>query len=87
MSTSRENIQQLVEENIAIVSLIRPPVNTLNVQFQNELGDTFEEIQTNNHVGAVIITGAGEKAFMAGADIKTLSKMGQKEALRMSESS
>ncbi|MCK4794206.1 MAG: enoyl-CoA hydratase/isomerase family protein [Desulfobacteraceae bacterium] len=86
MLTSREYIRLQVEENIAVVRLDRPPVNALNVQLQNELGDAFEEIRTMNHVGAVIITGSGDKAFMAGAEIKMLSEMGQEEALRMSES-
>jgi enoyl-CoA hydratase len=86
MSASREYIQLEVAENIAVVILNRPPVNALNVQLQEELGDVFEEIRTMNHAGAVIITGGGEKAFMAGADINMFSEMGPERALEMSES-
>jgi len=86
MSRPREYIHLQVEEKIAVVTLDRPPVNALNAQLQAELSDAFEEIRTMNHVGAVIITGGGEKAFMAGADINLFSEMGSEEALKMSES-
>ncbi len=86
MTMSRKYLQIKVEDNISVVTLNRPPVNALNTRLQEELSDVFEEIQTINDAGIVIITSGSKKAFMAGADIKMFSEMGPEEALKMSES-
>jgi enoyl-CoA hydratase len=86
MSTSRKYVHVKVEDNIAVVTLNRPPVNALNAQLQAELSDVLEEIQIIKDAGIVIITSGSKKAFMAGADIKMFSEMGSEEALKMSES-
>ncbi len=54
---------------IAIVTINNPPVNALDAQVNAELGQVFDELKAANEVLAVVVTGAGEKAFMAGADI------------------
>src|SRR5699024_10844536 len=45
-------------------------MNVLSEQVTQELGEVFSDIKTDNTIIAVILTGEGEKAFMAGADIK-----------------
>jgi enoyl-CoA hydratase len=60
--------------NIATVRLDRPKVlNALNRQLFNELETVFLELASDATIRAVILTGAGEKAFAAGADITELS--------------
>jgi enoyl-CoA hydratase len=63
----------LIEEKdqIARVTINRPSfLNALNKETIQELHDAFYSLDTNNNVGVIIITGSGEKSFVAGADIK-----------------
>ncbi|MGG4490450.1 enoyl-CoA hydratase-related protein [Metabacillus idriensis] len=65
------NILYTVEKNLAVVTLNRPEVfNCFNYETLLELEAAVEDIRTNPEVRAVIFTGAGEKAFCAGADLK-----------------
>ena len=58
------------EDSIGIVTINRPQVlNALNVEVFTELYDLFKEIEDDAEVRVVILTGSGEKAFIAGADI------------------
>ncbi len=66
----------LVEQNerVGIVTLNRPKeLNALNFQLVGELANALEEFDRNEAVGCIIITGTGEKAFAAGADIKEMA--------------
>lgn len=58
-----------LEGKVAIVTIDNPPVNALNSEVLYGLDITFSELLCQDNVGAVIITGSGEKAFVAGADI------------------
>jgi enoyl-CoA hydratase/carnithine racemase len=61
-------------EGIGYVTLNRPEkLNALNQKVMAELRSCFEAIQKDDQVKAVILTGAGEKAFVAGADINELA--------------
>lgn len=64
-----ELVQVTIEERLALVTINHPPVNALNRQVMDELEAVFKELDGNDSIGAVIVTGAGEKAFVAGADI------------------
>lgn len=65
------SILYTVEKNLAVVTLNRPEVfNCFNYEMLLELEAAVEDIRTNLEVRAVIFTGAGEKAFCAGADLK-----------------
>jgi enoyl-CoA hydratase/carnithine racemase len=57
-------------EGIAIVTIDNPPMNVLSVQVVKELGEVFTSISNDPSIISVILTGAGNRAFMAGADIK-----------------
>ncbi|MDM5189241.1 enoyl-CoA hydratase [Bacillus sp. DX4.1] len=63
-------VSWIKEEKIAIITINNPPVNTLNMYVIQQLADVLKEIENDVDVVAVIITGAGEKAFVAGGDIK-----------------
>ncbi|WP_207732283.1 enoyl-CoA hydratase-related protein [Heliobacterium chlorum] len=58
------------EEALAIVTINRPKaLNALNSQVLEELKGLLDEIAQKDHISVVIVTGAGEKSFVAGADI------------------
>lgn len=71
-------------ERIAIVTIDNPPMNVLSRQVTKELEEVFSRIADDSSVVAVILTGAGDRAFVAGADIKEFpSSLGQdKEVLK-----
>ena len=57
-------------DRVAIITLNRPEVlNALSVGLTRELDQAITEIESNDGLGAIIITGTGERAFSAGADI------------------
>ncbi|MDQ2865472.1 MAG: enoyl-CoA hydratase-related protein [Candidatus Eremiobacteraeota bacterium] len=61
---------------VAIVTLNRPSVlNALNGKLLGELSFALLELERNSDVGAIVITGAGSKAFAAGADIAELNAL------------
>ncbi len=57
---ARNHIINAVEDRIAVVTISHPPVNSLNE-------DVIKELEGDKNVGAVVITGGGEKAFVAGS--------------------
>jgi enoyl-CoA hydratase/carnithine racemase len=59
------------EENIAIITLNRPPANPINLTVLDELEAVLNEFEKDKAVRALIISGAGEKSFSAGFDVKT----------------
>ncbi len=62
------------DENIGIVTLNRPKeLNALNNQLVAELADALETFERDETVRCIVITGAGDRAFAAGADIKEMS--------------
>src|SRR5271168_1220595 len=70
-----ENILLEKKNAIAYVTVNRPKVlNALNTATIEELGIAFQEIKNDVSIRVVILTGAGEKAFVAGADIGELAK-------------
>ncbi len=68
-----EFIKVEVEDRLAIVTVNRPEVrNALNSQVVQELTAAFESLSADDRVGAIVLTGSGDKAFVAGADIKEM---------------
>ena len=81
-----KNLLYKVENNIATITINRPDkLNALNHETLTELDSVIEEVQNDNGVYVVIITGAGEKAFVAGADIVELSKLDKESAIEFSK--
>lgn len=69
-----ENINYTVENGVATIAINRPKaLNALNLATLTELKDVVEKIAVDKAVQVVIITGAGEKSFVAGADIVEMS--------------
>jgi enoyl-CoA hydratase len=70
-----QNLLYEAKERLAIVTVNRPKVlNALNGETISELTDVFLKIKQDDDVAVVILTGAGEKAFVAGADIGELAQ-------------
>ena len=72
-----ENYQNILvdrDENVGIVTLNRPnALNALNFQLVGEVAEALMEFERDESIRCIVITGAGEKAFAAGADIKEMS--------------
>ncbi len=65
-----------VADRLAWLTIQRPEkLNALNNDVLKELEQAFADLEQDDRVGAVIVTGAGEKAFVAGADIAELKRL------------
>jgi enoyl-CoA hydratase/carnithine racemase len=71
-----ENVRYNIKGRIGYVTINRPDkLNALNLQTKSELFELFTEIKSDPAVDVVILTGAGEKAFVAGTDIGELVEL------------
>ena len=83
---SYQNILFEIKNHTALVTVNRPDkLNALNGQTIDELEDVFHSMKNNNEVFVVVVTGSGEKAFVAGADIAELNKLDVISAKEFSE--
>lgn len=84
-----KNLLLEVADAIALVTVNRPEkLNALNRETLLALGDCFAALAADRAVGAVVLTGAGEKAFVAGADISDLAgldALGAREWARLGQ--
>ena len=77
-----ENLLLERDGPVAIVTLNRPKVlNALNSQTLSELAGVLAELKADAAVRAIVLTGAGEKSFVAGADINELAALRPVEAI------
>ena len=79
-----EAIKIRQEDRVAIITLNRPEVlNALNFQLVRELDEAITEMEQDEGVGAIVITGMGERAFSAGADIHENREFSDEERERV----
>ncbi|APQ17494.1 enoyl-CoA hydratase/isomerase family protein [Maribacter hydrothermalis] len=72
------------EATTAIVTINRPnKLNALNKETIGELQSAFKDLQKDKAIKAIILTGSGEKAFVAGADISEFSDFSEKEGKKL----
>src|SRR5215468_11774849 len=64
-----ETILLAREENFAVITLNRPPMNAINEALMRDLNAALSELGSDDAVRAIIITGAGDRIFCAGADL------------------
>ena len=75
-----------IKERVAIIEINRPNhLNALNSELIIELESLLDEVSQKEEIRSVIITGSGDKAFVAGADIKEFQEFGQKQAFDLSQ--
>lgn len=80
------NIIFQVEDGIATITFNRPEtLNALNSELLKEFSQALDEIAANEDIRVLILTGAGEKSFVAGADITELATFNALQAKRFSE--
>jgi enoyl-CoA hydratase len=80
-----ENLILEIDNNIAILTFNRPKaMNALNNALFDELVTAIAEVKINKNIKVLILTGAGEKSFIAGADISELAGMNPLEAKKFS---
>ncbi len=80
MSTTPQHHLLTVEEGIAVVTLNRPAaLNSINRALRLELLDLYPALDLRKDVKVIVITGAGEKAFCTGADLKERSTRSTEE--------
>ena len=73
-----------LEENILTITVNRPDkLNAINEVVMRELGEVVQEIYSNNEIRSAIITGAGPKAFVAGADISEFLGLNAAEGMEL----
>ncbi|ATW24449.1 enoyl-CoA hydratase-related protein [Candidatus Formimonas warabiya] len=81
-----KNISVVFSESTALITINREKsLNAVNRATLEELNNAFDSIAKKRHVKAVIITGSGEKAFIAGADIGEMAHMRPLEAREFAE--
>ena len=78
------NVLLSTRQSIATISINRPKkLNALNRETIRELHDAFETLEADNEIKVIILTGSGEKAFVAGADILEFANFSEKEGRQL----
>jgi len=86
MASDLKNILLTYQERIGTITLNCPDrLNTLSLATLQELRRAVEDILRREKVRVAVVTGAGEKAFAAGADISELAKLDATEAKKFAE--
>jgi enoyl-CoA hydratase len=88
MAFAYKDLQIENRGSVWILKIHRPTaLNALNSNVLNEMGDFLRQIgeMSFEHAKALIITGAGDKSFVAGADIKEISKLNDEQAFQFSQ--
>jgi len=67
------NVKITLEDRVAVLTIDHPPANAFNRPTLNDLSAAFDELLANDQVKVIIITGAGQFAFVAGADINEIA--------------
>ena len=69
------NITAKTDDGICTVTINRPQkLNAMNIDVAKEIISTFKQLEKDDNVKVIILTGEGDKAFSAGADIEYMSK-------------
>ncbi|MGE5587110.1 MAG: enoyl-CoA hydratase/isomerase family protein [Clostridia bacterium] len=72
------------EDGVAVVTIDRPPVNALDFRTVGELERAFARLSGDHALRVVIVTGAGDRAFVAGADVREFPGLTREAAIEMS---
>lgn len=79
-------VQLEVKDQIAYLTVTRPDaLNALNAQVMRELSEALRKIEQDSKIRCVVVSGSGEKAFVAGADIKEIGQLDTVSALEFAK--
>ena len=79
-------LETIIENNIYIITINRPDkLNALNKDVFTDLGNAIDEVVKNPEIKSAIITGAGAKAFVAGADITEFNGLSKEDAMALAQ--
>jgi len=73
--TEWQYIQIEIEDRIAVLTIDHPPVNSLNSQVLQEMDQAVDELLAGDEAKAIVVTGGGTNAFVAGADIPEIKAL------------
>jgi enoyl-CoA hydratase len=80
------NISVQLEDHVATVTLDRPPVNAVTRETFDEIRDAFRSFDEDRDVRVAIFTAAGDRAFMAGVDLRSVGeRAGEPPATRVTD--
>lgn len=83
---SYQTLLTTLENGILTITINRPDkLNALNKDVFTDLNKALDEVESNNKIRSVIITGAGPKAFVAGADISEFGGLSKTEAMALAK--
>jgi enoyl-CoA hydratase len=86
MSDNYSNLTLVVEDGLAIVAFNRPKaLNALNAETIGQLDSVLTDVESNPEIRVLLLTGGGERAFVAGADIRELKECDAKTGQEASE--
>lgn len=85
MSEQKKFIKLELQERVAILTINNPPVNPLSKAVLADLEETIDGLDTRDDIWALIVTGAGEKAFVAGADIRQFPDLDGEQGGKMAK--
>ncbi len=80
------NLEISTEDKIGLITINRPKaLNALNKETIEELSNAFGEMEANQDIRVIILTGSGDKAFVAGADIKEFKDFDGKQGQQLAQ--
>lgn len=83
MTSADTTVTVDIQDDIAVITIDRPEVrNAINASVLGQISQALDELADNDDAQIVIFTGAGDKAFVAGADINELAVRKPKDGLR-----
>ncbi|PIQ25607.1 hypothetical protein COW36_21435 [bacterium (Candidatus Blackallbacteria) CG17_big_fil_post_rev_8_21_14_2_50_48_46] len=85
MELKQNYVKLEIQEKVALVTMDHPPVNSLSPAVVDELDEVLRYLETQDQVLFVVLTGAGPKIFVAGADIKAMAGMNPEQAEQLAE--
>jgi enoyl-CoA hydratase/carnithine racemase len=77
MMAEYTNVKVSIEDRVAVLTLDHPPVNAFSNAMLQDLEAAFDEMVADDQVKVIVITGGGQVAFAAGADIKEMASFGE----------
>src|SRR3974377_1360331 len=73
--TTKQLINYRTDAGVAIIEMCDPPANTYTYEMNRQLDDAILKARMENNVHVIVLTGAGDKFFSAGANIKMLASV------------